>query len=51
LKIVIKDGVILGEFKESNDIAKFIGCSHSNIRHVLAGHQKSAKGYTIQYKN
>jgi hypothetical protein len=51
LKIVIKDGIVVGEFKESKDIAKFIGCSHSNIRHVLAGHQKSAKGYNIEYNN
>lgn len=51
LRIVIKDGIVAGEFKESKDVAKFIGCSHSTVKHVLAGHQKSAKGYNIQYSN
>jgi len=48
-KIVLKDGKIVGQFDSSKDVAKFIGCSHSNIRHVLSGKQKTAKGYEIQY--
>jgi len=50
LKIVIKDDVILAEFKSSKEVAEFIGCSPSNVRHVLGGGQKTAKGYIIKYK-
>jgi len=48
-KIVLKDGVVVAEFDSSNEVAKFIGCSHSNVRHVLGGKQKTAKGYTIKH--
>jgi hypothetical protein len=48
-KIVLKDGKIVGQFDSSEDVAKFIGCSHSNVRHVLSGKQKTAKGYEIQH--
>jgi hypothetical protein len=47
----MKDGVVLAEFKSSKEVAKFIGSSHSNVRHVLGGTQKTAKGYNIIYKN
>jgi hypothetical protein len=50
-KIVLKDGEIVGVFENSEDVAKFIGCSHSNVRHVLSGNQKSAKGYQIKHSN
>jgi len=50
-KIVLKGDLIIGEFDTSQEIAKFIGCSHSNVRHVLGGKQKTAKGYQIKYKN
>lgn len=50
-KVVIKDGIILAEFKSSKEVAEFIGCSHSNVRHVLGGKQYSANGYIIKYKN
>ena len=48
-KIVIKDGVVVAEFDNSKDVAKFIGCSESNVRHVLGGNQKTAKGYQIKH--
>ena len=47
-KIIIKDNKILGIFETTQEIANFIGCSHSNVRHVLAGNQKTAKGYQIK---
>ena len=50
-RILIKNGVIIGEFKSSSDVAKFIGCSASNVRHVLGGSQKTVKGYIVKYKN
>ena len=50
-KLVYLNGVFVAEFKRSKDIAEFIGSSHSNVRHVLGGKQKTAKGYNIYYKN
>ena len=51
LKVLIKEGIILGEFKSSKEVAEIIGCSHSNVRHVLSGAQKTANGYVVKYKN
>jgi len=48
-KIILKDDIIVAEFESSEDVAKFIGCSHSNVRHVLSGKQKTAKGYRIKH--
>jgi hypothetical protein len=48
-KIVLKENVIVGYFETSQDVANFIGCSHSNVRHVLGGSQKTAKGYVIKH--
>ena len=50
LKLVLLNGNIVAEFKTSKEVAEFIGCSHSNVRHVLGGTQLSAKGYNIKYK-
>jgi hypothetical protein len=47
-KIVMKDGNIINVFDNVKDVAKFIGCSESNVRHVLGGSQKTAKGYVIK---
>lgn len=51
IKVLLKDGIIIGEFKSSKEIAEYIGSSYSNVRHVLGGTQKTAKGYNIVYKN
>jgi hypothetical protein len=48
---VIKDGKVLGIFKTTKEVAKFINCAASNVRHVLSGNQKTAKGYLIKYVN
>jgi len=48
-KIILKDDIIVAEFESSEDVAKFIGCSHSNVRHVLSGKQKTDKGYIIKH--
>lgn len=48
-KVVLKENVIVGYFDTSQDVANFIGCSHSNVRHVLGGTQKTAKGYVIKH--
>jgi hypothetical protein len=50
-KIVLKGDLVIAEFDTSQEVAKFIGCSYSNVRHVLGGKQKTAKGYQIKYKN
>ena len=50
-KILLKDNVVIGYFDTSQEVADFIGCSHSNVRHVLGGKQKTAKGYTIKHLN
>ena len=48
---VIKDGELVGVFKTTKEVADFINCSMSNVRHVLSGSQKSANGYLVQYIN
>ncbi len=48
--MVIKDNVIVGVFDTAKEVANFIGCSHSNVRNVLGGNQKTAKGYLIKNK-
>jgi len=48
---VIKDGEIIGIFKTTAEVANFINCAESNVRHVLGGEQKTARGYSIQYVN
>ena len=50
-KIIIKDNEIVAEFDNTEDVAKFIGCSNSNVRHVLGGKQKTAKGFQIKHFN
>jgi hypothetical protein len=49
-KMVFKDDVIVGVFDTTEEVANFIGCSHSNVRNVLGGSQKTAKGYSIKNK-
>ena len=48
-KIVLKNGVVVAEFDSTDEVAKFIGCSCSNVSHVLSGNQKTAKGYQIKH--
>ena len=48
-KLVFKDDNLIAEFDSVEEVAKFIGCSPSNIRHVLSGKQKTAKGYRIKH--
>lgn len=48
-KVVLKNGEIVGTFDTAKEVAKFIGCSYSNVRHVLGGNQKTAKGYEIKH--
>lgn len=48
-KLIIKNNEIVAEFDNTEDVAKFIGCSNSNVRHVLGGKQKTAKGYQIKH--
>jgi hypothetical protein len=46
-KIIIKDDIVIGVFDTTQEVADFIGCSASNVGHVLSGKQKTAKGYKI----
>lgn len=48
-KILSKNGEVVGIFNNSKEVAEFIGCSDSNVRHVLQGKQKTAKGYEIKH--
>jgi hypothetical protein len=48
-KILLKNNEIIGVFDSSEEISKFIGCSHSNVRHVLSGNQRTAKGFEIKH--
>jgi hypothetical protein len=50
-KILIKNDVIIGYFDSAKEVADFIGCSHGNVRNVLGGSQKTAKGYIIKHSN
>jgi len=50
-KVILKDGKIIAIFDTSIEVSDFIGCSHSNVRHVLGGKQKTAKGFEIKYFN
>jgi len=47
-RIVIKNDVIVGVFNTNKEVANFIGCSTHNIKHVISGYQKTAKGYIIK---
>jgi len=49
LRVVKKENEILATFKTNKEVANFIGCAESNVRHVLSGNQKTARGYKIQY--
>lgn len=51
IRIVFLNGEVVGHFKTNKEVASFIGCSNSNVRNVLGGSQKTAKGYNIQYIN
>jgi hypothetical protein len=46
-KIIMKDDIVIGVFDTTQEVADFIGCSASNVGHVLSGNQKTAKGYKI----
>lgn len=48
-KVVIKNNQVVGIFKSAKEIANIIGCSYSNVGHVLSGKQKTAKGFEIKY--
>lgn len=48
-KIIMKDNIIIRVFDTSQEVADFIGCTVSNVGHVLCGKQKTAKGYTIKH--
>lgn len=50
-KVVISNNEVVGIFKSVKEVADFIGCSCSNVTHVLAGSQKTAKGHQIKYLN
>jgi hypothetical protein len=43
----MKDDIVIGVFDTTQEVADFIGCSLSNVGHVLSGNQKTAKGYKI----
>jgi hypothetical protein len=49
-KIITKDNIVVAIFKRVADVAKFINCSQSNVKHVLAGNQKTVKGYVVYHE-
>lgn len=48
-KLILKNNIVVTELETTEEVARFIGCSESNVRHVLQGAQKTAKGYEIKY--
>lgn len=48
-KLIYKDGIYVTKFETVKEVALFIGTSTSNIKNVLGGNQKTAKGYTITH--
>jgi hypothetical protein len=48
-KIIMKDDIVIGVFDTTQEVADFIGCSASNVGHVLSGKQKTAKGFQIKH--
>lgn len=49
-KVLYKDGELIGYFKSTKEVAEYIGCSQSNVRHVLGGKQKTCFGYEIRHE-
>ena len=47
-KAILKNNEVIKIFDTSIEVAEFIDCSCSNVRHVLSGKQKTAKGYQIK---
>jgi hypothetical protein len=50
-KLIYKEGIFIKAFDTVNEVAYFINCSPSNVRHVLSGNQKLANGYYIKHEN
>jgi hypothetical protein len=47
-KMILKNNELIKICDTALEVAEFIGCSYSNVRHVLSGQQKTAKGYQIR---
>lgn len=48
-KVLLLNGLFIKMFDTTKEISDYIGCSESNVRHVLCGAQKKAKGYEIKH--
>ena len=49
-KMVFKDGVLIASFDSVKEVSIFLKTSESNVRHVLSGKQKTAKGFVIKHE-
>ena len=50
-KLVFKNGVFICKFTTVKEVSEFMKCSEANIKNVLGGKQKTAKGYVIKHSN
>lgn len=48
-KIILKNDEIIKICDTTEEVASFIDCSVGNVRHVLCGAQKTARGYVIKH--
>lgn len=49
-RVVYKDGLNLGVFKNNIEVSNFINSSAAAVKNVLGGSQKTTKGYVIKYE-
>lgn len=49
-RLIYKKEILMFVCKSNKEVSDIIGATESNIRAVLAGNQKTCKGYTIKYE-
>jgi hypothetical protein len=47
-KVLLKDGIIIGIFDSTLQIAEYLNCSNSNVGHCLYGKQATVKGHVVK---
>jgi DNA-binding CsgD family transcriptional regulator len=50
VRVIIKNDEIIAKFHTNKEVADFLKCSESNVRHGLGGSQKTVKGYILKYE-
>jgi len=47
-KVLFKDGIIVGVFESTKQIAEYLNCTNSNVGHCLYGKQATVKGHVVK---